>query len=127
MGDAVRIPDCPKNEDAPFFVCGNVLFGGLGLWNTHLTGPLRIQFFPPVKDISHFEITHPFDLTGDDVVLRTPQFYAYDATNNVVLDQLNQNSSGDLNLVTGEITNLKYGVNFFNSWYVALGAVNPKL
>ena len=56
MGDAVRIPDCPKNEDAPFFVCGNVLFGGLGLWNTHLTGPLRIQFFPPVKDISHFEI-----------------------------------------------------------------------
>jgi len=127
MGDAVRIPDCPKDDDAPFFVCGNVLFGGLGLWNTHLKGPLHIRFYAPINDISHFEITHPFDLTGDDVVLRTPQFYTFDVTDNVILDQLNQNSSGDLNLVSGEVTNMKYGVNFFNSWYVALGNVNPKL
>src|SRR2546430_12789478 len=91
MGDAVRIPDCPKAEDAPFFVCGNVLFGGLGLWNTHLTGPLQIRFTPPVNNVSHFEITHPFNLTGDDVVLRAPQFYAFDVTNNVILDQFNQN------------------------------------
>src|SRR5207245_6394355 len=55
MGDAVRIPDCPNNADAPFFVCGNVLFGGLGLWNTHVSGPLQIRFYPPINDISHFE------------------------------------------------------------------------
>src|SRR5437773_870005 len=127
MGDAVRIPDCPKAEDAPFFVCGNVLFGGMGLWNTHLTARLQIRFTPPVNNVSHFEITHPFNLTGDDVVLRAPQFYAFDVTNNVILDQFNQNSSGDLNLVTGEVTNMVYGVNFFNSWYVSLAAVNPKL
>ena len=45
MGDAVRIPDCPKKEDAPFSLCGNILFGGLGLWNTHLKGPIQIKFF----------------------------------------------------------------------------------
>ena len=127
MGDAVRIPDCPKKEDAPFFVCGNILFGGLGLWNTHLKGPLQIKFFPPVNDISHFEITHPFNLTGDDAVLRTPQFYAFGATDNILLDQFNQVSNGDLNLVSGEVTNMKYGVNFFNIWYIALGIVNPRL
>lgn len=127
MGDAVRIPDCPKNEDAPFSLCGNVLFGGLGLWNTHLTGPIQIKFLPPINDISHFEISHPFNLTGEDVVLRTPQFYAFGATQNILLDRFNQNSSGDLNLVTGEVTNMSYGVNFFNIWYIALGIVNPKL
>jgi len=72
MGDAVRIPDCQDKDDAPFFVCGNVLFGGLGLWNTHLKGAIEIRFYPPINDVSHFEISHPFDLTGDDVVLRTP-------------------------------------------------------
>ncbi|HKA00350.1 MAG TPA: hypothetical protein VKE70_27755 [Candidatus Solibacter sp.] len=127
MGDAVRIPDCPKKEDAPFGTCGNVLFGGLGLWNTHLEGLLQIRFFPPVNDIAHFEITHPFNLTGPDVVLRTPQFYAFGAVDNALLDQFNQYSNGDLNLKTGEVTNLRYGVNFFNIWYIALGIVNPKL
>jgi hypothetical protein len=127
MGDAVRIADCGKKEDAPFFVCGNVLFGGLGLWNTHLKGAIQIRFFPPRNDISHFEITHPFNLTGDDVVLRTPQFYAFGATSNALLDEFNQVSSGDLNLVSGEVTNMRYGAIFFNIWYAALGIVNPKL
>ena len=127
MGDAVRIPHCPKKEDAPFGLCGNVLFGGLGLWNTHLKGAIQIRFFPPLNDVSHFEVSHPFNLTGDDVVLRTPQFYAFGATDNILIDQFNQTSSGDLNLVSGEVTNLKYGANFFNIWYIALGIVNPKL
>jgi hypothetical protein len=127
MGDAVRIPDCPKKEDAPFGLCGNLLFGGLGLWNTHLEGLLQIRFFPPVNDISHFEITHPFNLTGPDAVVRTPQFYAFGAVDNALVDQFNQYSNGDLNLRTGEVTNLRYGANFFNIWYIALGIVNPKL
>ncbi|MEO7649711.1 MAG: hypothetical protein ABIZ80_04535, partial [Bryobacteraceae bacterium] len=37
MGDAIRIVDCPKNEDNPFGVCGNTLFGGHALYNTHLS------------------------------------------------------------------------------------------
>ena len=127
MGDAVRIPDCPSNADAPFGLCGNVLFGGLGLWNTHLEGLIQIRFFPPVNNIAHFQISHPNNLTGPDVVLRTPQFYAFGAVDNALIDQFDQYSSGDLNLITGEVTNMRYGVNFFNIWYIALGIVNPKL
>jgi len=26
----------------------------------------QVRFFPPVLNIAHFEISHPFDLTGND-------------------------------------------------------------
>lgn len=127
MGDAPRIVDCPNNADNPFGVCGNLLFGGVGLWNSHLSGAIQIRFFPPVRNISHFEISHPFDLTGTDSVLSTPQLYQYPAKENVILDTFNGYSSGDLNLVTGQVTNLNYQVIFSNTWYVAFAGVNPKL
>ncbi len=127
MGDAVRIPDCPKNEDNPFGLCGNTLFGGLGIWNSHLAGTVQIKFFTPINQIAHFEITQPYNLKGDDAVMRTPQLYAFGATSNILLDTFNQYSSGDLNLTTGEVTNLKVNVIFFNIFYYALGLVNPKL
>lgn len=127
MGDAVRIVDCPEDEDNPFGVCGNLLFGGLGLWNSHLTGSIAIQFYPPVNDVSHFEIFHPNNLVGDDVFMAAPQLYQMAVVSNIVLDTLSEYSSGDLNLITGEVTNLNYTVNFFNFWYALLGFANPKL
>lgn len=127
MGDAVRIVDCPNNADNPFGVCGNLLFGGLGLWNTHLTGMIQVKFYPPVNNISHFEVSHPFNLTGDDVLMRAPQFYVFGVTQNAVIDPFNQYSTGDLNLLTGEVTNINYSAIFFNIFYAALGLVNPKL
>ncbi|MEQ1945614.1 MAG: hypothetical protein ABL995_00390 [Bryobacteraceae bacterium] len=127
MGDAVRIADCPENADNPLGTCGAVLFGGLGIYNSHLSGSVQIQFYPAVNNIAHFEISHPFDLTGQDVLLRAPQLYVFGAISNSLLDPFNQYSSGDLNLLTGEVTNLNYNVIFFNIFYGALGLVNPKL
>ena len=127
MGDAIRITDCPKNSDNPLGTCGNTLFGGSALYNTHLSGPIQIKFFPPIRDISRFEITHPSDLTGDDVLMRTPQFYVFAVNKNAILDSFSSYTSGDLNLTTGEVTNLNYGANFFNIFYFALGLVNPRL
>src|SRR5579862_7288973 len=127
MGDAPRIVDCPSNADNPFGACGNVLFGGVGLWNSHLSGSIQVRFFPPVNQIAHFEISHPFDLTGTDSVLSTPQLYQYPVTGNVILDTFNGYSSGDLNLITGQVTNLNYQVIFSNAWYVAFAKVNPAL
>jgi len=127
MGDAPRIVDCPSNADNPFGVCGNVLFGGVGLWNSHLSGSIQVRFFPPVNNIAHFEISHPFDLTGTNSVLSTPQLYQYPVTGNVILDTFNGYSSGDLNLVTGQVTNLNYQVIFSNTWYAAFAGVNPAL
>jgi hypothetical protein len=127
MGDVVRIVDCPKDEDNPFGVCGNLLFGGPALWNSHLSGLIAIQFYPPVLGISHFEISHPNNLVGDDVFMEAPQLYQMGVISNIILDTFDEYSSGDLNLNTGEVTNLNYSVNFFNYWYALLGQANPKL
>ena len=117
MGDALRIVDCPNDSDQPFGLCGNVLFGGLGLWNSHLSGEIQIRFYPPVNGISHFEISHPSNLRGDDTTVTAPQLYQMGVISNILLDSFNDYSSGDLNLSTGEVTNLKYKVIFFNYWY----------
>lgn len=127
MGDAVRIVDCPRDEDNPLGVCGNLLFGGLALWNSHLAGTIAIQFYPPVNNVSHFEIFHPNNLVGEDVLMQAPQLYQMAVSSNLVLDTLSEYSSGDLNLVTGEVTNLNYTVNFFNDWYSRLTEANPRL
>ncbi len=127
MGDAPRIVDCPKDADNPFGACGNLLFGGKALWNSHLSGYVQIRFYPPFNSISHFEISHPFNLTGTDSIMSTPQLYKYPVTGNVILDTFDSYSSGDLNLLTGEVTNLNYQVIFSNSWYVAFAGVNPAL
>jgi hypothetical protein len=127
MGDAVRIVDCPNPADEPFGTCGNELFGGVALWNSHLKGALQIRFNPAVNGVSHFEVTHPFNLTGDDVLMTMPQLYIFGMSQNAILDTFNSLSSGDLNLATGQVTNLSYNVIFFNLWYGALGVVNPKL
>jgi hypothetical protein len=127
MGDAVRIVDCPNDADNPFGVCGNVIFGGLGLWNSHLTGVIQIRFNPPVNNISHFEISHPFNLRGNDTTMTAPQLYQMGVISNILLDSFNDYSSGDLNLVTGEVTNLQYKVIFFNYWYALFGQANPNL
>ncbi|HXE04647.1 MAG TPA: hypothetical protein VN579_01590, partial [Bryobacteraceae bacterium] len=127
MGDAIRAVDCPKDADEPFGVCGNDLFGGAGVWNSHLSGAIQIRFYDPVNGISHFEVTHPFNLTGNDTTMTMPQMYTFPVTDNVILDTFSNSSSGDLNLLTGEVTNLKYSVIFSNLWYQGLTQVNPKI
>jgi len=127
FGDAVRMVDCPRNEDEPFGLCHNVLFGGLALMSSHLQGFIQIRFFPPVNNISHFEVSHPSNLQGDDTVLKAPQFYEMPALQNFILDPFTNLSSGDLNLRTGEVTNLHYRVFFSNTFYTALQNANPKL
>ena len=113
MGDAMRIVDCPNPADEPFGTCGNELFGGVALWNSHLNGALQIRFSTPVNGVTHFEVTHPFNLTGDDVLMTMPQLYIFKMTQNTILDTFDTVSSGDLNLATGLVTNLNYNVIFF--------------
>jgi hypothetical protein len=127
MGDAIRVVDCPNSADEPFGTCGNELFGGVGLWNSHLSGAIQIIFNPPVNGVSHFQISHPFNLTGTDTTISMPQLYTFPVTGNVVLDTFSNYSTGDLDLTTGLVTNLNYSVIFYNLWYGAFGEVNPQL
>src|SRR5882757_3054410 len=48
VGDAVRMVDCPKDDDEPFGLCSNELYGGLAMWDTPISGNIDIQFYPPV-------------------------------------------------------------------------------
>lgn len=127
IADAVRIQDCPDDKDNPFGTCTTPLFGGFGMWSTHVSGFVEIRFYPPRNGIAHFEITHPGNLVGDDTKMKAPQFYEMPVKENRVLDAFEAISSGDLNLATGEVTRLEYVIFVSNSWYVSLGQVNPSL
>jgi len=127
VGDAVRIVDCPKDEDNPLGTCNNLLFGGLALWDSHLSGVVEVKFYAPINDIAHFEISHPGNLVGENAVMKAPQLYEMRVRDMFVLDALDQISSGDLNLLTGDVTHLNYAALFSNTWYADLVKVNPKL
>lgn len=127
-GDALRAVHTTDTEEAAFGLTGNLLFGGLANLDTHLSGSVRIKFAPPVKNVSHFEVTHgTTGLVGDDARLSAPQFFKLPATQHQVMDSAAEHSSGNLNLVTGEVTDLKYKFFFLNSALMSLVAVNPAL
>ena len=128
FGDAVKVMDCdPEQPTTPLGLCSNQMFGGLALMSSHLQGTIQIQFYPPFNNLAHFEVSHLTNLQGDDTVMKAPQFYEMPVQHNYILDPFSNLSSGDLNLITGQVTNLKYRVLFNNDFYTALQNANPKL
>ncbi|MBM3740037.1 MAG: hypothetical protein FJW39_30135, partial [Acidobacteria bacterium] len=127
MGDVVRIADCPEAKFNPFGTCGNELFGGPAMYIAPLSGRVEIRFDPPQRGIAHFQIEHPGNLRGPDTRMVAPQLYRLPVRETFVFDGLGKYSEGDLDLATGEVTNLRYEVNFFNSFYIGFGQLNPKL
>ena len=78
-----------------------------GLWiaDSHLHGRVRIRFYPPVNNITHFEETHPGGgLSADEGLLSAPVFFKLAAVQHKVMDSTAEISAGDLNLITGEVT-----------------------
>ena len=127
FGDSIRAVNCRNKNEIPFGSCRGTLFGGFAMVDSHVGGSVRIKFTPPVNNMSHFEVTHGEGLLGDDGILSAPQFYKLPALQNGVKDVPGKISSGDLNLETGEVSNLKYYFYFGNSALLALGRVNPNL
>ena len=125
-GDALRAAHTREERDIPYGSTPNLLFGGLCIVESHLQGAIRIKFTPPSGDITHFEVTHE-GLTGSDGILVAPQFYKLPCVMNQVSDLPGAVSSGDLNLATGEVSNLSYNVGFMNSALLGLISVNPNL
>jgi hypothetical protein len=127
FGDAIRAMNCVNEKESQYGSCGVLLFGGLAMVDSHLDGYIRLTFSEPVDDITHFEVTHGDGLVGDDGVLAAPQFFRLPVLQNRVQDISGLVSSGDLNLKTGQVTNLNYYVRFSNTALLALARVNPKL
>jgi hypothetical protein len=126
-GDALRAVHTTVPEEVGYGLSGNLLFGGLALLDSHLSGSLRIKFSPPVNEVTHFEVTHGDGLLGEDGRLSAPQFYKLPGLMHKLVDPQDVVSSGDLNLATGAVTNLKYRLFFLNSAIFALAQVNPTL
>jgi hypothetical protein len=127
FGDALRAAHTREERDIQYGSTPNLLFGGICLTESHLQGTIRIRFTPPVNDVTHFELTHGDGLIGNDTVLVAPQLFKLPSLMNRIGDVPGQISSGDLNLATGEVTNLSYTGAFMNSALLALGSVNPHL
>jgi hypothetical protein len=126
-GDAVRLVDCPHDQDNPFGSCANEIMGGDAIYDSHLSGYIQIKFYTPIHGISHFEITTPSNFVGDPTVMKAPLLYQFPISQSFVFDAIGGYSSGDLNLNTGEVTNLALSFNFFNNFYTQLAQVNPNL
>lgn len=126
FGDAIRAANCRQENDRMFGSGRELLFGGLCMVDSHLSGEIRIRFSEPEGDVSHFEVFHG-RLEGEDGTLAAPQFFKLPALRNEVRDDDELVSSGDLDLATGEVSNLKYAVRFGNTALMALVRVNPKL
>ncbi len=127
FGDALRAAHTREERDIMHGSTPNTLFGGVCLTQSHLHGTIRIRFTPPVNDVTHFEVTHGEGLAGDDGVLAAPQLFRLPSIMNTLGDAPGLVSSGDLDLATGEVTNLSYNVQFMNSALLALVSVNPKI
>lgn len=126
FGDAFRVVDCPDERTGRFGTCGNQLFGGLAITDSHLTGAVRIRFQPPVNGIAHFEVSIG-QLRGDDSLLLAPAGYQFPLLEWRVLDAPPRISEGDLHLNSGGVTNLRFFTIVQNTGLVAVGNVNPKL
>ena len=138
FGDQLRAVDCSPTgpiafpqqtqaDEVRFGTCGNQLFGGMVMTDSHLTGSLTIQFFPTSSTTAHFVVTQHL-LSGDDGTLTAPLGYNMPVKGNAVTDALTL-SSGDVDLVTGAVdpNTLKWYCYFTNTALFALGNVNPKL
>ncbi len=126
FGDAIRAANCRDENERVFGSGRELLFGGLAMVDSHLSGELRIRFSEPDRDVTHFEVRHG-RLEGEDGTLAAPLFFKLPVRHNEVRDDDDIVSSGDLNLVTGEVTNLKWAVRFGNTALMSLVRVNPKL
>lgn len=127
FGDALRAAHATVERDIPFGSSPNSFFGGLCITQSHLSGSLTFRFAPPRGDTSHFTMSVGEGLAGQDGMLAAPQYFKLPSIMNKVTDIEGLVSSGDLNLATGEVTNLKVFVGFMNSALTALVSVNPKI
>jgi hypothetical protein len=127
FGDALRAAHATIERDIPFGSSPNTFFGGLCLTQSHLSGSVTFRFTAPKGDLAHFTLSVGSGLIGQDGMLTAPQFFKLPSILNKVTDVEGITSAGDVNLATGEVTNLKIVLGFMNSALIALVSVNPNI
>lgn len=126
-GDNLRAVHCREDRDSRYGSCGNLLFGGLAMLGSHLSGSVRFQFSPPINHVTRFTMNWGDGLVGDDGMLSAPQFFRLPVRNARVTHWPGTLVSGDLNLETGAVTNFDFRANFSNTALDLLRKVNKNL
>jgi len=126
FGDGIAAKKCECKQDLKYGACGNLLFRGLAMVDSHLSGTIHITFSPPENDVTHFEISFPEGLWGEDAVLAAPTLFKMPFQQNSVRQVPGRISSGVLNLQTGEVSNLVFYASYDSTALRALVSVNPK-
>jgi hypothetical protein len=125
FGDGISAINGRTPQDIQWGSSGNLLFGGLAMVDSHLSGNIRINFSPPANNLTHFEVSFGDGFSGDDSVLVTPQFFKMAFQQNHVNGVPGTISSGTLNLLTGDVTDLTIYAAYRSTALQALIGVNP--
>ena len=125
FGDGIGAVNCRDPRTIPFGSCGNWLFGGLAMVDSHLSGNIRIRFTPPENNVTTFEIHFEGGFAGDDAVLTTPQFFKMWFQQARVDEVPGLVSSGKLDLTTGLISDLQVFAAYSSTALFALVGSNP--
>ena len=126
FAEAVKIQDCPEDKDNPLGLCDNLLFGGMAMFVSQLSGNIHIKFFPPINNVAQFQITHPGGLTGDAVIERAPILYRIPITSPRFTDE-ERITTGTLDLTTGVAKTLDYRLCINSNVLEAYKRLNPQL
>jgi len=127
FGDGITPLNCRDPHDVHWGSCGQSLFGGLAMVDSHLSGALRLKFAPPENGLTRFEVSFLEGLVGDDTELVAPQFFKMAFQQARVDDAPGAVSSGILNLATGEVSDLKIYARFSGTALLTLLSVNPTI
>lgn len=125
FGDGIGPIHCRDELGIQWGSCNNFLFGGLAMVDSHLSGFIRIEFTPPVGNITRFQVSFLDGFVGDDAVLVTPQFFKMAFQQSRVDVVPGTISSGTLNLVTGQVSDLTIYAAYSSTALFALVSVNP--
>jgi hypothetical protein len=129
FGDGISALNCQTPQTIQFGSGGNLLFGGLAMVDSHLSGSIRIKFTPPVNGLTRFQVSLEGGFTGDDEVLTAPTFFKMAFRRNRVSEVPGTISAGTLNLETGEVDTSPGSLSIFalygSTALDALISVNP--
>lgn len=138
FGDQIRVVDCSPDvtpafagdtiaDEVKYGTCGNQLFGGPAIYDSHLNGSLTIEFTPTSPTTAHFTVSQHV-MSGDDATAAAPLGYTFPVTHNTASDTV-MISSGDVDLTTGYANpnTLVWYSQFANTSLLAIGKANPNL
>jgi hypothetical protein len=132
FGDGISALDCQDEQAIQWGSCNNLLFGGLAMVDSHLSGSIRIKFSPPVDNVCDFEVYYGDGFVGEDSVLTTPRFFTMPFQQCRVDAVPGMISSGKMDLRTGEATfgeggvrQLQFYATYTSNALTALASVNP--